>query len=782
MSVDKKHSMKICSRCGKIVRPGYKGTMTGWIFGGNPCSCARDGNGQLSGQESGHQSMLPKPGQHQDHIQFSNQTPAQNQIKSQKQFEPHNQIQTHRLSQPLSHAPDLRPRYEVMDFLGEGGMGSVYKIREIETGKIFAAKVLKDFLANDPSATRRFELEVRAAGELTHPNLVFIFGSYRSADGTPYMVMNFVDGTSLGELLKFEHFFPYQRALPIFIQVADALTHAHGKGIIHRDLKPNNILIYQHESRRDAVRVVDFGIAKIINPDNKMTEGFTQTGEIFGSPLYMSPEQCSGEKLDARSDIYSLGCLMYHTLYGQPPFNDSNPMKTMLSHMKSPPTLTPDCKSKNVPKDVERVVMRCLAKNPAERYQNSDALANDLNAILTGRSISGGKFRTNLIVSQWRIIAVIAASLVVGAVTATGATLLLVHRAEQGAPKSTANAITAPTVRTTYSPSESTDLGFNGALQKELTARLAAEKIILAKAQPIQSTTMMLNGQMTRQFAFPPCSLGSLYRFAKLNLREILVRNAKGIVYVPAGVPLTLAVESGSQSPERTATLSTPTIFGKINPSEFYGLALRAELAPIPMNADITSNVESSDIAAILKFATNWTNLQMVSLRYFQNIDQALPLLNRMKNLHYFEITRCSFSSAESIDQPFLNRLTELKMGDLDKAVTAKIMKRLANAQNLEVLSLTDLNMTADLLDNLRNCPKLESLLIQQKKMNDVPEAIARLKNLHTLSLEGNLTDEQARNLLHRCPQIKSLKLGRLLTEIETRRLFGRQINPLTQP
>jgi serine/threonine protein kinase len=759
MSADQKQSMKICSRCRKIIRSGQKGTFTAWIFGGNPCKCG-DGNGQIKRQDGDSHADILKQERYDAPAQFQSQAQSNSQLQTDSTVREYSQIKLPPPgAEPVSQRPNLGPRFEILDFLGEGGMGSVYKIREIETGKIFAAKILKEFLANDLTATRRFEQEVRAASELTHPNLVFIYGSYRSPNGTPYMVMNFVDGISLGELLKFEHYFPYQRALLIFAQVADALVHAHSKGIVHRDLKPNNILIYQHESRRDAVRVVDFGIAKIINPDSNKTEGFTQTGEIFGSPLYMSPEQCFGEKLDARSDIYSLGCVMFHTLYGAPPFNDSNPMKIMLSHMNSPPTLTAVSKSKNVPKDVEKVVMRCLAKSPSARYQNSEALARDLNAILAGNGISGSGFRTNLSASHWKTIAIVAISVLVSAVTAVGATLYFVHRTER---VESPNAVPSP-LSTTSTPPPRGAINDEDALGSTLPmrdtglrARIAHDQEILSVAKPIESTTSIVDGRKLRKFVFPSVSLGALCRYADLDVSSILAIQAKNTVYIPPDVPVTLAVRRSNSDSQVGALLTTPSIFAKINSGEFYGLSLKEDTSLLALDDEL----KAKNLAPILLPVSKWKNLKMISLRDFEVVDKVFPVINQMKELRYFQLIRCTVNSNKSVDQPFWGRLQGVRMGILDNGLATTIIKRLSNSQNLEKLGLVQVH--ADLLGKLSGCSKLRALDVQQVAMTDeMIKAIGGLKGLRRLSLYScPFSNQQLRDLLSQNPNLTAVILS----------------------
>lgn len=282
----------------------------------------------------------------------------------------------------LAAAENLGERYEVLEQLGEGGMGAVYKVRDKELGKTFAVKMLRPQLVEDGTARKRFEQEAQAASNLTHANLVAVYDYGMGTKGSPYIVMDYLDGKSLGDILQKQGYLDVPRAVDIFVQCAEAIAHAHRKGVIHRDIKPNNIIVEANPNGTDFVKIVDFGIAKILPTSSEKTRDLTQTGDIFGTPLYMSPEQCLGNKLDAHSDIYAFGCVMYEALTGIAPFNDQNPIKIILKHVNE--DAKPISKLANdysVPADLEYVVLRCLQKDPENRYENMDTLVKDLEAI-----------------------------------------------------------------------------------------------------------------------------------------------------------------------------------------------------------------------------------------------------------------------------------------------------------------------------------------------------------------------------------------------------------------
>lgn len=295
---------------------------------------------------------------------------------------------------PQEQFPNLGERYEVLALIGRGGMGVVYKVRDKAVDKVFAVKVLNQDLVQDKVSVKRFEQEAKAASALTHANLAAVYDYGVGASGCPFLVMDYLEGHTLEQELAKEGYFDSERALDIFIQAAEAIADSHLKGVIHRDIKPGNIILEKSENGSDFVKLVDFGIAKVLPSEQKAHENLTQTGDIFGSPLYMSPEQCEGNMQDRRSDIYSLGCLMYETLTGIKPFAAENPIKIILRHIHEDPkpissltTVSNLPAQFKVPADLDKVVLRCLARDPNQRYQSAYELVNDLKLIRDGEKV-----------------------------------------------------------------------------------------------------------------------------------------------------------------------------------------------------------------------------------------------------------------------------------------------------------------------------------------------------------------------------------------------------------
>lgn len=280
--------------------------------------------------------------------------------------------------------PDIPERYEIISELGAGGMGSVYLALDKILDKRVAVKVLtKRSIADDPKVIRRFQREAMAAGKLAHQNLVSTLDFDISPSGQPYLVMDYAEGITLKEYLAEEGPLPLDQAHDIFEQVLSGIYHAHKEGVVHRDLKTSNIILVSDEDGKTKAMVIDFGIALILE-DGQSASDLTRTNAVLGSPLYMSPEQVRAEKADERSDIYSLGCVLYECLTGAPPYKGDGSLQTMEMHLKSPP---PDVtglfgSDTDLEERLNVVLAKALAKEPPERFSTVDMFATALSEAL----------------------------------------------------------------------------------------------------------------------------------------------------------------------------------------------------------------------------------------------------------------------------------------------------------------------------------------------------------------------------------------------------------------
>jgi len=271
-------------------------------------------------------------------------------------------------------------RYEILAELGQGSMGVVYKARDPALDRVVAIKTINLTLPKDELAEyeARFYQEARAAGGLNHPNIVTIYDIGRS-ERVAYMAMEFLEGEELRATLSAGQSLPVVQALDVALQVADGLSYAHERHIVHRDIKPSNIMVV----RDGLVKITDFGIARM-----RSTEVKTMTGTILGSPKYMSPEQVAGKRADERSDLFSLGVVLYEMLTGQTPFQADSIHGTMYQILNATPS-APSVRDPELPQIVDLIVAKALAKNVEERYQSARDLATDLRdckEMLQGRS------------------------------------------------------------------------------------------------------------------------------------------------------------------------------------------------------------------------------------------------------------------------------------------------------------------------------------------------------------------------------------------------------------
>jgi eukaryotic-like serine/threonine-protein kinase len=274
--------------------------------------------------------------------------------------------------------------YRIVERIGVGGMGSVYKAEQPSMNRLVAIKVLHPRFASREDLVSRFRREARAMSQLSHPNTARVYKFGQLPDGAAYFVMDYMEGKNLAHVVRSEGPMEMDRAINIMIQVCGALDEAHRAGIIHRDLKPENIFLTQQGGTSDFPKVLDFGLAKV--SEKQMGRGsmmLTQQGMVFGTPEFMSPEQTQGESLDKRSDIYSLGLILYELITGKLPFNAEKPIDMMRAHVQDPPIpLNQRVSGLRFPVDLESAIKKALEKSRDKRYATAVDFAHALRGCM----------------------------------------------------------------------------------------------------------------------------------------------------------------------------------------------------------------------------------------------------------------------------------------------------------------------------------------------------------------------------------------------------------------
>lgn len=638
----------------------------------------------------------------------------------------------------LSPGKIILDKFVVMEHLGSGGMGSVFKVKHLVLETCYALKYLHHKQGND-AIWRRFENEARAANRLDHPNLIKVHDSGLLPDGQPYFVMDLVAGTTLAQELAARGTLSLQQALKIFIQVGFALSYAHTSGVIHRDIKPSNIMIVKNLSGSlgGTVKVVDFGIAKLTGKDEYNQLTITRTGEIFGSPLYMSPEQCMGTAVDHRSDLYSLGCVMYETLTGAPPMVGDNALSTMMKHQNEVPlALRQASLGLDFPESIEFVIAKLLEKDPAKRYQSANLLTADLVAIEQGQSFSEPEIadKASRIVSSSErnvislkkqdnhIITIIwtIAVLVLG--------FILGYLTRAGIPYSQTEQEKKPVVK-----DERPDTRL---------PNFEPDKTSLSNLDSKPFSTLYEGGRK-RTFRFPEKGyIGSLCDETWDTLPENRGGGEiRGLRTFEKFKPFYINFDQ---------TISgAPVIFKKFRTDEIAGLKiyniqnnLMRILSPvseytkleylglessafsqqnIPQIGKITSlkrlnikgtNLTGKDLAAL----QNLPSLNQLNCSFIREITDTLLVLNSTKKIEDLAVSNCRLKTG---DLKLISQMHRLKRLDLtnNQCVNDESLKQLVGLKDLKYMDLEDCPVSIKIIPTLKAMPRLECVRLSKKKL-----------------------------------------------------------------
>lgn len=634
----------------------------------------------------------------------------------------------------------LGGKYRVVSRLGSGGMGTVYRVLQVLLNKEFALKTLEGRGVTEVSL-RRFQLEAKAASSFSHPNVVQVHDIGLLEDGRPFLVMDLIKGITLAAYIKQNGPLPVEMVAPVFAQVCFGLLAAHDHGIVHRDIKPGNIMLVDGlpTNTEGSVKVLDFGIAKLSGSEMGGVQTLTTTGELVGSPLYMSPEQCSTGSVDHRSDVYSLGCVLFEALTGAPPHLGPTALATMQMHQTSRcPTLKEASLGKEFPESLEKIVGRMLRKSPAERYQNLGLVAHDLASVCRDgksaelwASASNHKKPARMIsLPAWQLYSLVALSVGFSAVLSSAGTYFLGHNQ---APN-----VVAPA--TTGKPAD----------EKSHTKIDDAEEGLLTDVNSIRMDgsrsrliTSVMQSDGKRNITLPDTSLGTLWE-TSYGMRFRPLSSAKGTVAIPVNSEIMLELRKPTSQDARQLE--------KIDSRTINGLALNYST-----KADSVDSATSRRIVLLrmLKTVMTWPHLNALYLKNCPIDAEIVKALNDLQKLCYLEVEDTAspqnkarpnqnqssqnqsleeaLNAAPLSDQAFLHRLERLVLHELPANA---IVSRLAGSESLKHLILLNTPLSSECIEKLRQCPNLCLLMLANKTIDDrTAKTISQLKNLQRVYL-----------------------------------------------
>lgn len=615
-------------------------------------------------------------------------------------------------------------RYKVVELVGVGGVGSVFRVTHVHLGTVFALKCLnKEQPKSD--TWRRFQNEAKAAHILDHPSLIKVHDFGLMPGRRPYFVMDFVEGTTLAEEIQRIGRLPVKRCIRIFIQVAFAMAYAHENGVIHRDLKSSNIMVVKTQKdgvEEEIVKIVDFGIAKLTGADEFNQQTLTKTGEIFGSPLFMSPEQCMGLVVDSRSDLYSLGCMFYEALTGAPPFIGDSALATMMKHQSEPPlSLKEASMGIDYPIELERIVAKLLEKDPNQRYQNASLLAQDLiqleshlkyDRAASGTVADGSKSgnRAAYIPKEQSIFAGNPIGQgIIGAVAflaGMGVSFML--------------------------------------LQGELDAERARKRPIVIESQPRASAPTLDEKPFShidpatkeRVFLFPKTPIGAFLFSEKPGI------NCIGEVRVPHDQLIGF-------NPTYDALAKNPLLLKKFGPNDLTLVFMsRNDMA----------------ISKVFSALTHLTGLKALNVKFSDFSDSDLKYLDSLPNVSYLNVSMTTITGNGLASMKFLSKLTSLHAGGIQNIET--FLERIEDMPKLYQLALHGDSLTDDTLKQIAKAHTLRALAVGQNMgvTNEGVKHLTKLKDLKYLDLCGTSADMKCLDSLRQLPNLTYLGLSNEMT------------------
>jgi serine/threonine protein kinase len=613
----------------------------------------------------------------------------------------------------------IAERYRVTELLGSGATGAVYRVEQTFLGKQFAVKVMNKLAVSD-LLLRRFQNEARLTSNLDHPNLVRSV-DFGLLDGNqPFMVMDFVDGPTLARVLKERGKVSIETARKIFIPVLFAVAYAHDEGIIHRDIKPSNIILAKPSEPSPESefipKVVDFGISKMIGADQ--SQALTRTGEIFGTPLYMSPEQCAGKNVDHRSDIYSIGCVIYECLTGTPPFMGQTALDVLMHHTSSPvPSMQEASLGDQFPPALEQIVQRMLRKDPDERYQNCLRAAEDLINMESGEVFDSSKLRTIASKKSQTVprdterkrkflkdlLVFMAFALVLSAIVGGGVGYWYFHRAGEVENK----------------PIKQPE-DFGGTVIGHIDGDVPASGYFSKLSKDGKTIT----------FNFPTrINLGKFILWESPTQRRSTEVRALNQLTLPADCRRMF-------EPTVPMIVAYPVYCSYFRPGDYSALMLHQD------NTNMFGSADDSDLDQIVHDLL-LPNLNILNLENLPPSENILRSIAGLKELHWFA-DRNSLTPEQVSQLPNLRQLKALRLCELAKFDLKPLLRKLADMPRLRRLSLDSMKLKVSDIKFISKALAVTELNLGRnfvgltdKEQAEVLEEVAKMPALKTLVIDA---------------------------------------------
>lgn len=730
LSRREQNASQVCGRCGKSAAKKRAGSFTSFLFQELRCQCA--------------QPALPK----KERLTRSNTQVRRQTMTGKRGYTASFKVnlESGRKIAQLDFSPGtlIGGVFKIVSVIGEGGMGIVYLAQHLSLNQRYALKILSPSIVSEQSWLR-FKAEAKTLAALNHSGLVRVYDLGIHENTVPYYSMDYLEGETLENLLVRKGAQELEYTISIFLAVLDALAYAHRNNVVHRDIKPANIFI----CRNQEIKILDFGISKLLG--EKHSQELTAVGEVFGSPYYMSPEQCRGEQIDFRSDIYSVGCSLFETLTGYVPYESASSLEIAMLHEEGEIPLLSDVCDIAFPPSLDVILDRCLAKLPHERYQSAKEMAIDLTRIRDGKNLEAyvGAPRSarsdsppNPVGSRGALLlgyglgAFLALSLAGAAV--------FVIAFQPMVPKE------KPVVDKTLATGGLRNLPRMTDVGEEMSARSHVESpqdletmAFLAKPFKYYSQIVTKNGEKYRLFTFPAgVSLGKFYwRSGGRSLEQA----ASGTVELPLRLHLALKSNANVQL--------HPRLLNYFRSDDLRALALASE----PTKVDV-----------MLSCIAKLTSLETLSLQAVELNPESTTYLNRLTNLKSLAFYSCKIDPAVFANLIPISKVQTLFF-DGGANVSAQI-KVIANNAHLTSLTISSAVLSKDDLKAVASMASLRTLSLQYSSLtNDDLKMLTALTDLRDLDISFTNVDENCVDTLLQFRKLERLVMAHLPASSEVR-------------